>query len=137
MSFAKVAIHVALSYKNPPAGHPVISVRMHVSRSPVVGLGQSILYSPLLSENNCLGLGFIAGLFIYPLLIITELTELAEVTEVTKVMSDSNEGEAELLAEKVKVLCWIMTGPQNHQTKVSKLTVRDVPPLYPGCRPDM
>ena len=116
-----------MSYKNPPAGQPVISVRMVVSRTPVVvGLGQSILYSPLLSENNCLGLGFIAGLFIYPLLIITELTELAEVTEVTKVMSDSNEGEAELLAEKVKVLCWIMTGPQNHQTKVSKLTVRDV-----------
>ena len=86
----------------------------------MVGLGQSILYSPLLSENNCLGLGFIAGLFIYPLLIRTELMEVAEV------MSDSNEGEAELLAEKVKVLCWIMTGPQNHQTKVSKLTVRDV-----------
>ena len=87
---------------------------MHVSRSPVVGLGQSILYSPLLSENNCLGLGFIAGLFIYPLLIRTELMEVAEV------MSDSNEGEAELLAEKVKVLCWVMTGPKTHQTKVRR-----------------
>ena len=52
---------------------------------------------------------------------------------------EAHQGEDKLAVtvEKVKVLCWIMTGPQNHQTKVSKLTVRDVPPLYLWCRPDM
>ena len=30
----------------------------------------------------------------------------------------SKEEEAPLVAEKVKVLCWIMTGPKTHQTKV-------------------
>ena len=43
-----------------------------------------------------------------------------EVTAVTEVISHSNEGEAQLLAEKVKVLCWVMTGPQTHQTKVTE-----------------
>ena len=26
------------------------------------------------------------------------------------------------LGEKVKVLCWVMTGPSNHQTKVGKVS---------------
>ena len=30
----------------------------------------------------------------------------------------SKEEEAPSVAEKVKVLCWIMTGPKTHQTKV-------------------
>ena len=27
-------------------------------------------------------------------------------------------GDAEELAKKVRVLCWVMTGPDNHKTKV-------------------
>ena len=28
-------------------------------------------------------------------------------------------GDAEELAKKVRVLCWVMTGPDNHKTKVA------------------
>ena len=28
-------------------------------------------------------------------------------------------GDAEELAKKVRVLCWVMTGPHNHKTKVA------------------
>ena len=33
---------------------------------------------------------------------------------------DSKErGDADALAKKVRVLCWVMTGPDNHKTKVT------------------
>ena len=57
------------------------------------------------------------GLFISPLLIRTEDNHDAA-GPLTEVVSPSNEGEAPVVAEKVKVLCWIMTGPKTHQTKV-------------------
>ena len=89
---------------------------------------------------DCPGLGFISGLFISPLLFRTEnkgdfFTDLAtqfssrDGQYIDQVGGDHSELEAgtqaeivshskELLTEKVKVLCWIMTGPKTHQNKV-------------------
>ena len=32
-------------------------------------------------------------------------------------------GDAEELAKKVRVLCWVMTGPANHKTKAAHVKV--------------
>ena len=45
-------------------------------------------------------------------------SELEEAAEVTEVVLHSKEAQREL--EEVKVLCWVMTGPTNHQAKVRK-----------------
>ena len=35
------------------------------------------------------------------------------------VIKTKERGDAEELAKKVRVLCWVMTGPDNHKTKVA------------------
>ena len=35
------------------------------------------------------------------------------------VIKTKERGDAEELAKKVRVLCWVMTGPDNHKTKVT------------------
>ena len=84
------------------------------------------------------GLGFIFGLSISLLSIRTEnflpqyngnfLKDLDAQwrrfhngTQETDEVEEAHKGENKLaaeLAEKVKVLCWVMTGPTNHQAKV-------------------
>ena len=119
-----------------------MAVRMQVvMRSLAVSVGQS-LSSPLL-VLTCLctaGIGFLFGLL--TLLIRTENREprgvhsphnphnhsepegvsgpVREVVFHSK-KEEAHKGEDKLaveLAEKVKVLCWVMTGPDNHQAKV-------------------
>ena len=38
-------------------------------------------------------------------------------------------GDAEELAKKVRVLCWVMTGPDNHKTKAAHVKVPDSPAM--------
>ena len=77
----------------------------------VFSIGQSVLTAVGLTDLCYAGLGFIFGLFISPLLIRTDKGQKEEVNQgVDKLAAE--------LAEKVKVLCWVMTGPTNHQAKV-------------------
>ena len=80
----------------------------------VFSIGQSVLTAVGLTDHlHCAGLGFIFGLFISPLLIRTDKGQKEEVNQgVDKLAAE--------LAEKVKVLCWVMTGPSNHQAKVTE-----------------
>ena len=80
-------------------------------RLSVLSTGQSVLTAAGLTGLCCSGLGFILGLFISPLLIRTDKGQ----------KEGAHQGEDKLaaeLAEKVKVLCWVMTGPSNHKAKV-------------------
>ena len=92
----------------------------------VFSIGQSVLTSVGLTDLCCAGLGFILGLLISPLLTRTDNFQLPgsfhHVQDPHDPHDQSNlEGVDKLaaeLTEKVKVLCWVMTGPTNHQAKV-------------------
>ena len=81
----------------------------------VFSIGQSVLTSVGLTDLRCAGLGFILGLFISSLLTRTDKGQKKEAHQ-------SEDKLAAELAEKVKVLCWVMTGPTNHQAKVRKVS---------------
>ena len=118
-------------------------------RLSVLSTGQSVLTAAGLTDHlRCSGLGFIFGLFISPLLTRTDNFQLpgslhhvqdphdpqdhSELDGVSgperEVVLNSREEKAHQsedklaadLTEKVKVLCWVMTGPSNHQAKVTE-----------------
>ena len=98
-----------------------MSVRMQVSKSLVLSVGQS---SKKKRDNfhlvDCEGLGFTLGLFISSHLIRPEnFQPLRRFYNVSGASQDTDlTGVHDVQSEKVRLLCWIMTAPDNHQAKV-------------------
>ena len=98
---------------------------------------------------NCPGLGFTLGLVISPLLLLRtenfqplkhlgfqcqrfynvsgrDVQDPDDQSEVEGVSGPVGEDKlAAELAKKVKVLCWVLTLPSNHQVKVTELSIID------------
>ena len=98
---------------------------MESRRSLVVSVGQSVLSSvPIIDWTvHCPGVGFLFGLFISPFLTRTENNRHSLQDQLLSWSSqDFDQAGAQdeplFAAEKAKVLCWIMTGPRTHKTKV-------------------
>ena len=96
----------------------------------MVSVGQSVLSSVLIIDwtVHCPGVGFLFGLFISPLLTRTENNRHSLQDQLWSWSGqDFDQAEAQddppFAAEKAKVLCWIMTGPETHQTKVIILRI--------------
>ena len=83
----------------------------------VLSIGQS-LNAAGSTDLCCAGLGFIFGLFISPLLTRTDNFQLPGSFHHVQDPHDPQDHSELEGAEKVKVLCWVMTGPTNHQAKV-------------------
>ena len=79
----------------------------------------------IVSFLDCAGLGIIFGLFISP---ITR-TENFQPLRVHNIIHRAVEAVVSG-PEKVKVLCWVMTGPTNHQAKVRQSLIFPVCSLH-------